>query len=532
MTLLDIALVDWSRAQFALTAMFHWLIVPLTLGLSVIMSVTETLYVLRSKRPDGGEQWKKITKFWMTIFGINFVVGVASGLILEFEFGTNWSNYSWFVGDVFGAPLAIEGIVAFFIEATFIPVMYLGWKKLSKRFHLTSTYLVTFGALLSSYWILVANGWMQSPAGMTFNPDTMRNEMTDFWAIAVNPLSVNKFFHTVLSGWVLGGVFVVGVSAYLMLRAKRFSENKGEETFALARKSMFIGAVFGLAATALVCVTGDGSAKHVARAQPMKLAAMEGLYEGRAGAELIGFGILNSKKRTYNDSIPPVICKVAFPKMLSWLSFGNTNTYVAGIRNIIDGGYTMPDGYTALSFEAKVKNGKEANRALKNYQSAHKVQDSAEMLRQRELLNIYFPYFGYSYLDKPEQIIPSVPLTFYSFHIMVALGGLFLLMFAVILWLLYRRKLQFDGGSAWQKWFLVILVCCIPLGYIAGQAGWIVAEVGRQPWTVQDLLPVQAAISALDAGQVQTTFWLFASLFAVLLAAETTIIIKRIRKGF
>jgi cytochrome d ubiquinol oxidase subunit I len=530
MTLLDTALVDWSRAQFALTAMFHWLIVPLTLGVSVIMSIAETLYVVRSKRSlQEGEQWKKIAKFWMTLFGINFVVGVASGLILEFEFGTNWSNYSWFVGVIFGAPLAIEGIIAFFIEATFIPVMYLGWKKLSKKFHLASTYLVTFGALLSSYWILVANGWMQNPVGMSFNPDTMRNEMTDFWAVALNPLAVNKFFHTVLSGWVLGSVFVVGVSAYLMLRAKRLDNS--EENFVMARKSMLTGAIFGLAATLLVCITGHDSAKQVARSQPMKLAAMEGLYEGGEGMGLTGFGILNPNKISYNDSINPVVCRVTFPKMLSWLSFGSTNAYVPGIRNIIDGGYIMPGNRIAPSFKEKAERGKMVNEALKEYRSALKAGDTDKMKIYKAAVDLHFPYFGYSYLDKPEQIIPSVPLTFYSFHIMVALGVLFIVIFSVTLWLLYKRKLQITGG-VWQKWFLILLVLCIPLGYIAGEAGWVVAEVGRQPWTVQDLLPVQAAISALDAGQVQTTFWIFASVFTLLLAAEITIMVRQIKKGF
>ncbi|MDR1974440.1 MAG: cytochrome ubiquinol oxidase subunit I [Bacteroidales bacterium] len=518
MDILSTSLVDWSRAQFALTAMYHWLFVPLTLGLGIIMSIMESVYVVKKD-----EKWKKIAKFWMMLFGINFAVGVATGLILEFEFGTNWSNYSWFVGDIFGAPLAIEGIVAFFLEATFISIMYFGWDKVSKRFHLASTWLTVFGATISAYWILVANGWMQNPTGMTFNPDTVRNEMNDFWAVAFNPLSVNKFFHTVLSGWVVGGLFVVGVSAYLMLRAKRLANT--EETQDFARKSMWIGAIFGLVATILVCLTGDTSSENVAKYQPMKLAAMEGLYEGKAGAELIGFGIVNPSKQSYNDSVKPVICKVAFPKMLSWLSFGSMDAYVPGIRNIIDGGYTTPDGGTAVSFEDKVAHGKEANEALKNYRIAKKNGDIQEMAKQRAIMDAHFKYFGYSYLENPEQTIPNVPLTFYSFHLMVALGGLFIIVFAVVLWMLYRKKMK---PSKW----LYLLVFCIPLGYIAGQAGWIVAEVGRQPWTIQDLLPVQAAVSKLDVSSVQTTFWIFASLFTILLAAELTIMVKQIKKGF
>ena len=232
MNLLDASLVDWSRAQFAMTAMYHWLFVPLTLGLGVIMSIMETLYVRTGK-----EEWKKAAQFWMTLFGVNFAIGVATGIILEFEFGTNWSNYSWFVGDIFGAPLAIEAILAFFMEATFISIMFFGWKKVSRNFHLASTWLTVLGATLSALWILVANAWMQYPVGMEFNPDTVRNEMVDFWSILLSPVALNKFFHTVLSGWVLSGLFVMGISAWYLLK-------KREVDFAL--KSMMVGAIFGL----------------------------------------------------------------------------------------------------------------------------------------------------------------------------------------------------------------------------------------------------------------------------------------------
>lgn len=213
MELLDASLINWSRGQFAMTAMYRWLFVPLTLGLGLIMSVMETLYV-----KTGNEEWKQATKFWMTLFGVNFAIGVATGIILEFQFGTNWSNYSWFVGDIFGAPLAIEGILAFFMEATFISIMFFGWNKVSKRFHLISTWLVTIGASLSALWILVANAWMQFPVGMEFNPDTVRNEMIDFWSILLSPVAINKFLHTVLSGWVMGALFVVGVSAWFLIK--------------------------------------------------------------------------------------------------------------------------------------------------------------------------------------------------------------------------------------------------------------------------------------------------------------------------
>ena len=264
--MVETALVDWSRLQFALTAGYHWLFVPLTLGLAVIMATMETIYVVT-----GDEFWKKTTKFWMKLFAINFAVGIATGIILEFEFGTNWSNYSWFVGDIFGAPLAIEGIFAFFIEATFFAVMFFGWGKVSKRFHLASTWLTGIGAAISAVWILVANSWMQNPVGMEFNPDTVRHEMVDFWALVLNPIAVSKFFHSVFSGWMTGSIFVIGISSWYLLK-------KRETRFALA--SIRVAAIVGVVGTLAVMFSGDSSGVQMAKYQPMKLAAAEGLEEG------------------------------------------------------------------------------------------------------------------------------------------------------------------------------------------------------------------------------------------------------------
>ena len=255
-----LGVVDWSRAQFALTAMYHWLFVPLTIGLSLMLAIMETIYVKTGK-----EAWKGITKFWMTLFGINFACGVATGIILEFEFGTNWSNYSWFVGDIFGAPLAIEGLLAFFLEATFVAVMFFGWNKVSKRFHLAATWLTAIGVSLSALWILVANAWMQNPVGMAFDPDQMRNVMDNFWEVAFNSVAMNKFFHAVFSGWVLAAVFVIGVSSWLLWRKRNVDA---------AVKSLKVGSWTGLVGMLLTLYTGDGSAVEVARVQPMKLAAM------------------------------------------------------------------------------------------------------------------------------------------------------------------------------------------------------------------------------------------------------------------
>jgi len=361
---IDTSLIDWSRAQFALTAIYHWIFVPLTLGLAVIMGIMETMYYRT-----GDEFWKRTAKFWMKLFGINFAIGVATGLILEFEFGTNWSNYSWFVGDIFGAPLAIEGILAFFMEATFIAVMFFGWDKVSKKFHLASTWLTGLGATISAWWILVANAWMQNPVGMEFNPDTVRNEMVDFWAVALSPTAVNKFFHTVLSGWVLGAVFVVGVACWFLLK-------KRNKKFALS--SIKIAAWVGLVSALLSAWTGDGSGYQVAQTQPMKLAAMEGYYEGQQGAGLVAIGMLNPEKKTYNDGQDPFLFRIEIPKMLSLLAERKLDGFVPGITDLIEGGYQLKDGTQALSAEEKIERGKTAIGALAAYRAAQAADNDAE----------------------------------------------------------------------------------------------------------------------------------------------------------
>ncbi|MDR1673767.1 MAG: cytochrome ubiquinol oxidase subunit I [Bacteroidales bacterium] len=507
MEILNASLVDWSRAQFALTAAYHWLFVPLTLGLGIIMSVMETLYVRTGK-----EEWKRAAKFWMTLFGVNFAIGVATGLILEFEFGTNWSNYSWFVGDIFGAPLAIEGVLAFFMEATFISIMFFGWKRVSKKFHLTSTWLTVLGATISSLWILVANAWMQYPAGSAFNAATARAEMTDFWSVLFSPVAMNKFFHTVISAWVLGSIFVIGVSSWFLLR-------KRQTDFAL--KSIKIAAIFGLGSSILLLTTGHGSAYHVAQRQPMKLAVMEGLYDGQKKADLLAIGILKSGK-TYNDGSDPFVFKipVPIPGLLSWMGHDDCDAFVPGIRDIIEGGYTQNDGTEALSFVEKQSRGKQSIRALADYRTA--TEEDAKKEAETRLLKDY-AYFGYGYVEKAEDMIPNVPLVFYSFHIMVILGGYFIVLFIVVL--AYRKKFENI------RWLQRVALWSIPLAYIAGQAGWVVAEVGRQPWAIQDVLPVNAAVSDISAGSVQLTFFIFLALFTTLLVAEIRIMTRQIKKG-
>lgn len=509
------SLVDWSRAQFALTAMYHWLFVPLTLGLGLIVSCMETIYY-RTR----DERWKQTTKYWMNLFGVNFALGIATGIILEFQFGTNWSNYSWFVGDIFGAPLAIEGIMAFFMEATFVAIMFFGWNKVSPRAHLAATWLTAIGAALSALWILVANAWMQYPTGMQFNPDSVRNEMVDFWAVALSPVAINKFLHSVTAGWALGAIFVISISSWYLLKKR--------EDF-LSRNSIKVAGWVGLAGILLVMNTGDGSAYWTGKTQPMKLAAMEGLYEGGREQGLVAVGLLNPAKESYNDGVDPFLFKIEIPKLLSALATRQADGYVPGIADIMRGGYeeVSADGDTtvALSAEERIARGRLAIQALADYREARKAGEEPAAAEAAEMLRENYPYFGYGYVTDLSQLVPHVPLVFYSFHIMVLLGGYFLLLFVVVLVLSYRKRL---ASCSWLLW---IALFSLPLGYLCLESGWIVAEMGRQPWVIQDIMPTFAAVSRIETAAVQTTFWLFAAIFTVLLVAEIGIMLKQIKKG-
>ena len=489
--MVDTALIGWSRAQFALTACYHWLFVPLTLGLAVIMAVMETVYVVKKD-----DFWKRTARFWQKIFGINFAVGIATGIILEFEFGTNWSNYSWFVGDIFGAPLAIEGIFAFFMEATFVAVMFFGWNKVGKKFHLASTWLTGIGASISALWILVANSWMQHPVGMEFNPDTVRHEMVDFWAVVTNPVAITKFFHSVLSGWMTGAVVVIGLSCWYLLR-------KRDVRF--ARASIKVASVVGIIGTLAVMFTGDGSALHVAKYQPMKLAAAEGLQDGGQRAPF---------------SIVP---GVEIPGMLSVLATHDIDGYVPGINDLLNG-YETPDGVTGISAEEKMARGDKALKAFSTYRET-RDSDPEAAASARKVLEENVDYFGYGYIDNKEELVPPVWLVYWPFRIMVGLGCFLLLLMVAVFWFEHRNRIE---KMRWLQW---LSLCSIPLVYLAGQAGWVVAEVGRQPWAIQDLLPVKAAVSSLDKGAVMTTFFIFVAVFTLFLAIEIRIMAKAVSKG-
>ena len=531
---IDAGTIDWSRAQFALTAIYHWLFVPLTLGLAVIMGIVETKYY-RTKDPF----WKDAAKFWQKLFGVNFAMGVATGIILEFEFGTNWSNYSWFVGDIFGAPLAVEGIVAFFMESTFVAVMYFGWKKVSPGFHLASTWLTGLGATISAWWILVANAWMQYPVGCEFNPDTMRNEMVSFAEVALSPFAVGKFCHTVTSAWIIGAIFCVGVCCWYLLKKR---ETK------LAVESMKIGAMVGLVACLLTLVTGHKSAQDVAEVQPMKLAAMEPLYNGGTDIGRTAVAWVNPfcQPDYANDDEAPL--KIEMPYALSFMATNDIHGYVPGINDILNG-YTTPDGKVEPSIDEKIERGKQAIAALAAYRKAK--AEGGDGTAQLSILKENMPYFGYGYIRDKSEIVPFVPINFWSFRIMVGLGCIFLLFFGLIVVLTYKipflsvftRRLlaaigllpetEADGYEvtrlpAWHYWLAIIL---IPLAYIGSECGWLVAEFGRQPWTIQDMLPTWAAVSDLQSSSVAITFILFLILFSTMLAVEISILLKQIAKG-
>jgi len=499
-------LVDYSRAQFALTALYHWLFVPLTLGLSFIVAIMETIYVKTGK-----EEWKKITRFWMSLFAINFAIGLATGIIMEFEFGTNWSNYSWIVGDIFGAPLAIEGLMAFFMESTFFAVMFFGWGKVSKKMHLLSTWLVAIGSNLSALWILLANGWMQHPVGMTFNPDTARYEMKNFFDVVFNPNGVSKFLHTVGSGYVMGSIFVIGVSAWLLLKKRDVS---------FAKKSMVVAASFGLITSIALIITGDESAHQVALSQPTKLAAMEGLYNGEKRAGIVVIGQLNSDKKI-GDNKKEFLWDIKVPYALSFLGYHNLNAYVAGINDLVFGN----DKHHIESAKSKIDKGKIAISALASYKEAKKAHDIQKASSSLNTFRKYEKYFGYGYLKDPKEVIPPVALTFYSFHIMVGLGSWFVVLFLLVLYFTMIGKIEN------KRWLLWLGVFTIPLGYLAQELGWVTAEVGRQPWAIQGMLPVFKATSNIASSAVMITIWLFAIIFTALLIAEIKIMLKQISLG-
>jgi cytochrome d ubiquinol oxidase subunit I len=511
---IDIALVDWSRMQFALTAMVHWLFVPLALGLSIIVAIMETIYV-RTRNPE----WKRITKFWMKLFGINFAMGVATWIIMVFEFGTNWSNYSWFVGDIFGVSLTIAGIMALFLVSGFIGVMFFGWDRVSPKHHLLSTWVVAAGASLSALSIMAANAWMQNPVGMYFNPDTARTELGNLWEVLFSPTAINKFLHTVSSGYVLASMFVIGVGSLFILKKR--------EIF-FAKRSMLVSSIFGFIMCVFLIVSGDQSSREVASVQPMKFATMQGMYDGQSNAPLIAIGLMGRPgPDTSRYAERNFAFSIEIPNMLSYLAFLDPRAYVPGIKDLIRGNEDLG----IISYFDRIERGKTAINTLKSYKSAlnngdiNRASEFKARFSDKAWLNNYFRYFGYGYYDNPRDLIPNVPLAFYSFHLMVLLSALFLFVLFYTFYLTMKNKIEK------RRWFLWLAISSVPLTYIAGMAGWVLAEAGRQPWVVQDLMPTIAAVTKIQVSSVMLTFWLFAAALSILIAAEFKIMFAHISKG-
>ncbi|HQA18094.1 MAG TPA: cytochrome ubiquinol oxidase subunit I [Novosphingobium sp.] len=500
---MDMAVVELSRLQFALTAMYHFLFVPLTLGLSFLLVIMESIYVMT-----GREIWRVITRFWGKLFGINFVLGVATGITMEFEFGTNWAYYSHYVGDIFGAPLAIEGLMAFFLEATFVGLMFFGWDKLSKVAHLGVTFMVALGSNLSALWILIANGWMQNPVGAAFNPETMRMEVTDFYSVLFNPVAQAKFVHTVSAGYVAGAVFVMGVSAWYLLKGKWTN---------VARRSMMVASAFGLAASLSVVVLGDESGYALTDNQRMKLAAIEAMWHTEpapAGLSLFGIPDMETQETRWEVKVPYVLGLIS-TRSLSGQVMG-INELVLKADERIRSGIVAYDAVETLKVDR-------TNLAAREQFERHKADLGYAMLLKRHVADPRAAT-DQQILTAAKDTIPNVPVMFWLFRFMAGLGFFFIGFFALAFYCASACKFS-------KPWFLRIAVAIIPLPWIAIEFGWMLAEIGRQPWAVEGVLPTFLAASSLSLGQIWTTIIGFTLLYGALAVIEVRLMIATIRKG-
>lgn len=503
---MEFGLVEISRLQFAATAIYHFLFVPLTLGLAVLLGIMETVYVMTNK-----EIWRDMTKFWGKLFAINFAMGVATGLTMEFQFGTNWAYYSHYVGDIFGVPLAIEGLMAFFLESTFVGLFLFGWNKMSKASHLVVTWLMAIGTNLSALWILIANGWMQNPVGTTFNAETMRMELTSFKEIFFNEVAQSKFVHTISAGYVTGAMFVLAISCYYLLKKSNIE---------IARRSITIATSFGLLAALSVVVLGDESGYSTGLNQKMKLAAIEGMWETEpAPASLTIMAIPNAETKS-NDY------EIKIPYALGLIATRSTDKEVLGIKDLVQ-----------IS-EDRIKNG------LEQYGILKKLRDgkSRDEVADKKYLSENFNNIGYALLLKkyrkdienasPEEIkmaaqdtAPKVAPLFYGFRIMVGLGLFFILLFAVAFYQMNIKR-NFNKTS-----LLKICFYSLPLPWIAAEFGWFVAEYGRQPWVIEGILPTALGVSSVSYNHVLSSLIGFVILYTTLLVVDLYLMTKYIKIG-
>lgn len=498
------SVVELSRLQFALTALYHFLFVPLTLGLSVMLGIMETVYVMTGK-----EIWKKMVRYWGVLFGINFVLGVSTGLTMEFQFGTNWSYYSHYVGDVFGAPLAIEGLMAFFLEATFVGLFFFGWKRLSKLQHLTATWMLALGTNLSALWILIANGWMQNPVGAKFDYQTMRMEVTSFYDVMFNPVAQAKFVHTISAGYVTGAVFVLAISAYFLLRGRNFD---------FAKRSMVVAIGFGLASSLSVVVLGDESGYEANANQKMKLAAIEGMWHTeKAPAGLTLFGLPNDKTQSTKYALE-------VPYVLGVIATRSINQPVIGISELIEQGKgQIRDGmkaYQALGLLQQNPNNNLAKLEFEKYQASlgyglllKKYTDDIPNATEQQIN------------QAAHDLAPHVAPLFWSFRIMVACGLFFIALFVAGFILMTKRQVH------QTRWYLKIAMLALPLPWVAAELGWVIAEYGRQPWVVQGILPTFMGTSSINLSQILTSLIGFVLFYSVLAVVEVYLMVKYIRLG-
>lgn len=496
--------VDLSRLQFGATALYHFLFVPLTLGMTWMLFIMESVYVMT-----GRQVYKDMTRFWGKLFGINFAMGVTTGITMEFQFGTNWAYYSHYVGDIFGAPLAIEGLMAFFLESTFVGLFFFGWDRLSKQKHLMVTFLVALGSNLSALWILIANGWMQNPVGATFNYETMRMEMTSFAQLIFNPVAQVKFVHTVAAGYTTAAMFVLGISSYYLLK-------KRDVGFAL--RSIAVASGFGLASVLSVIILGDESGYTTGEVQKVKLAAVEAEWHTEpAPAAFTLFGLPNrDEERTdYAFKIPYVLGLIATrsldEQVTGLIDIENKNE--ARIRNGMQ-------SYTDLQ---RIKSGDKSDEAIAAFEK------SKEDLGFGLLLKKYTP----NVVDATEtqikqaakDTIPNVFTLFWSFRVMVAAGMTMLLIFAAAFYFTATRTIS------QQTWFLKIALFAIPLPWIAAEMGWVVAEMGRQPWTISGILPTHLSTSSLSTGALYFSIAGLIGFYTALLIIELFLMFKYAKKG-
>ncbi len=526
-----LSMLEWARAQFAMTAIFHFFFVPFTLGMSFMVAFFETIYVKTGKA-----EWKKITQFWQVLFGINFAIGLSTGIIHEFEFGTNWSTYSWVVGDLFGAPLAVEGVIAFFMEATFAAIAFFGWRRVSKGVHLMSSWLLAIGSNLSALWILIANGFMQHPSSAFyhFSIENARLELTNFWALIMQPVAQAKFLHVVSASYTMAAVFVLGVSSLYLLKGKHIE---------FAKKSATVAASFGLIVSIFVAVIGDDHAYEVANTQPSKIASMEGLVVGEKGAPIVAIGIPNNitaeqmKTMTNNDGTFSFALPI--PHLLSILGKREFNGFVPGLKDLIYGNAE----YGIWPLNKLISTGEQAINDLKGYHEAKKAGDTAAMKKYKDDFNSVVAnvggvkvtkaeLMGYGYFantakyGNPANIIyPPVAPVFFSFHLMVAFGFWFILLFIVA----YISVIK--GTFAQSKLIQKMALYTIPMPWIAISFGWMSAEIGRQPWTVFGILPTAESATPIDLTNVQATFFLFLVAFVVLGIAELKMLFTVVKNG-